>query len=87
MFFEGFFSSPTGIDFNVAFMETMIYTPEKLYSFSLVNDNPTAFADSGEDRGCPQIQSPCLTRYSENISSMSTALVEMGIAIRVMLRK
>ena len=45
MFFEGFFSSPTGIDFNVAFMETMIYTPEKLYSFSLVNDNPTAFAD------------------------------------------
>ena len=29
----------------VAFMETMIYTPEKLYSFSLVNDNPTAFAD------------------------------------------
>jgi hypothetical protein len=45
MFFEGFFSSPTGIDFNVAFMEIMIYTPEKLYTFGLVNDDPTAFAD------------------------------------------
>jgi len=44
MFFEGFFQT-NGIEFNVAFMETMIYTPEKLYTFSLINDDHTAFAN------------------------------------------
>ena len=44
MFLEAFFMTGDK-EINVLFQETSIYTPEKLYTFTLVNDDPFAFAE------------------------------------------
>ena len=44
MFLEAFFMTGDK-EINVLFQETSIYTPEKLYIFTLVNDDPTAFVE------------------------------------------
>jgi peptidyl-prolyl cis-trans isomerase B (cyclophilin B) len=44
MFLEAFFVTGDK-EINVLFQETSIYTPEKLYIFTLVNDDPFAFAE------------------------------------------
>ena len=44
IFLEAFFVTDE-IEINVAFQETSIYTPEKLYIFTLVNDDSVAFVE------------------------------------------
>ena len=43
-FIEAFFTTGTE-KLNVMFMEASIYTPEKLYSFTLMNDDPAIFGE------------------------------------------